>query len=87
MCCISLPWNQETPIGYIAEMVFGIIAVESLQIVLYSSLAIFISICFHHAAFNEMFKYKLREFELPEIERNNGKIVKDLIQFHTAAKA
>lgn len=62
------------------------IAVGSLQIFLYVPLLLFISVCFHHEAFHEMFQYPLRELESLDKDRNNVLLLRDLMQFHVAAK-
>lgn len=77
----SLPWNQQTLLGYFGEICFSILMGESF--LLFNSLILlFISISLHHQAFYKRFKHSLREIERPGEKRNNERFLCELVRFH-----
>lgn len=85
-CCInfSVPWNQRTLLGYLAESAFIVSFAETYFISNGAVAVPFLAICWHHQAFYQMFREKLNQLN---VESGNDKIVLcELIQFHTSVK-
>lgn len=81
----SLPWNQNTPFGYVGESSFVIASAEAFCIGNGSTFLLFISICIHHHAFYKIYKYSINKC------KNNGnhcdeKLLCNLIRFHISIK-
>lgn len=84
----SLPWNQETLLGYFAEMVFYIYTAGTFFIAMAMLLLPFISICWHHQAFYKVFRHSLRQMDSPDAvegQDNEEQLVR-LIRFHATIK-
>lgn len=82
----SLPWNQQTPIGYIAETCLSMMICEAYLFVNGSIFQLFIAFCLHHRAFYQIFQYNL--FKLERIQ-DDGKVKEQLcklIRFHIEIK-
>lgn len=82
----SLPWNQQTLIGYSAEFVFvalfcGIYFISNGSFVL-----LFISICLHHRAFLQMFQQLVNEFDPLNTNGNHPELYRKCIRFHISVK-
>lgn len=85
--CFSLPWNQQTLLGYFAET--GFFALGGFASVLYFSCYImfYISFCFHHQAFYKIFQYHVSKLtDSQQNSSNNKKIIHKLIHFHSSIK-
>lgn len=82
----SLPWNQETPLGYVGYVGFNFLVVESYLIFNGTILLLFVSLCLHHRGFYEMFRHALGQLECPEPNRNDKHKLHKLIQFHYLVK-
>ncbi|XP_031632738.1 odorant receptor 67a-like [Contarinia nasturtii] len=81
-----LPWNQTTPLGYCGQL-----SVTLLYFISYFTLngaffLIFISMCFHHEAFYEMFQHKLRKLNHPDENGNKKKLLCKIIQFQISIR-
>lgn len=83
---ISLPWNQNTPIGYFAEVLYQMIAPDAFYITHGSVLLLFISICWHHKAFEQIIRHMMNQFDHLETDRNYKKSLCQIIQFHITVK-
>lgn len=81
----SFPWNQTTPIGYLAELCFHLV---SAQVYLLSNgifLLLFISICWNHRTFYIMFQHSIDG--LSQTKKETDKVLLcDLIRFHMSIK-
>lgn len=84
----SLPWNQATTnmVGYIFEMIFVMMIALSYLLVNGSFLLLFVSICFHHRAFHEMFEHSTKQLGKFGESRNDLERLCRLVQFHTTIK-
>ena len=81
-----LPWNQTTKLGYFMEIICDIILGTSYFLANGSLLLLFISICLHHLAFYNRFKYSISKLGNSKNPENDKKLLCDLIQFHNLAK-
>lgn len=81
----SFPWNQQTPIGYIFELILDIASAEGYWIGCGSLLLLFISINLHHRAFFEMFRHLLRDLDQFD-QHKDQHLFHKLIQFHKSVK-
>lgn len=83
--CSSLPWDQETPIGYFFEIcvdnLFGEAYIFSASFIL-----LFVSMCLHHQAFYQVFTHSLLECNRPNANYENKLLLHRLIRFHITAK-
>lgn len=77
----SLPWNQDTYIGYLAEIIISNLSAYGFFILNGTSLLLFVSLCIHHRAFSKMFKHKINNSE-----KCDAILLSDLIRFHISAK-
>lgn len=82
----SLPWDQETFLGYIGEMVVSMICMEGYLIDNGALLLLFISMCLHHQAFYRMFRNSLCKLNRPDKRRNDKEHLCNLIRFHISVK-
>lgn len=84
----SLPWNQDTLVGYIGEIAYCCFVGEAYILSNGVILLLFVSICLHHKAFYQMYEnavIKLTEFDKNQNihEYNN---ICDLVRFHVTIK-
>lgn len=49
-------------------------------------LKVYISICFHHQAFYEIFSHLVRKFDRLDENQNRQKNICELVRFHSVAK-
>lgn len=82
----SLPWDQRTPFGFFIEICFCICAGGAFYFANGVLLLWFISMCFHHQAFYEMFSHCVRQLERVDERRNQKQRLCELINFHNTAK-
>lgn len=59
----SLPWNQSTPYGYLAEANFIILTNQIYFVFNGALLLLFVSLCLQYQAFGEIFQYLMEKFE------------------------
>lgn len=81
-----LPWDQETFIGYIAEIICIVVTDEGYLLTSGSILLLYISMCLHHRAFYEMFRHLLRTREHQNRVKNQLEWIYDVIRFHSSVK-
>lgn len=82
----SLPWNQDTIIGYFAELIFGVCSGESYLIAIGALLMLFISLCQHFRGFAQMNQSLLNEFNCStDVSVTHERLCK-LIKFHISVK-
>lgn len=79
----SLPWDQETLIGYIGMICCYLIAAGVYLIISAAFFILFISLCLHQQAFYEIFRHKLAKFEK---KQNDKKLLFEVIEFHNSVK-
>lgn len=79
-----MPWNQQTKLGYFAEMCHSIVV--TIYYFLFNGvfLLTFIGLCLHHQAFYQMFQHRLRTHDDPD--QNNAEILRHLVCFHISVK-
>lgn len=82
----SLPWDQDTLVGYTIEQLFVIFTGSSYLFCNGSLLVLFISIVWFHEAFYAIFQNTLRELDQPNRSRSNEEFLRQLIQFHVLTK-
>lgn len=82
----SLPWAQDTLIGYIGTTIYEILLGITYFIANGSLLLLFISICLHHEAFFKMFQHLLRKLETPDKHRNDTKYLCKIIRLQISAR-
>lgn len=82
----SLPWNQETLLGYILETVFFVVETFSYFLINGTFLILFISLCLHNRAFYQMFQHTIREWEESNANQNDSEFLCKLINFQVTVK-
>lgn len=82
----SLPWDQETFLGYVAEIICIVVTDEGYLLTSGAVLLLYISMCLHLRAFYEMFQHLLRERERPNRVENSEEFICDVIRFHNSVK-
>lgn len=82
----SLPWDQQTPIGYFYKMIFDLLVGETYLTVNGALLLLFVSISMHHQAFYKMFEHSLRQLSESNRSQNNVELLQRLINFHILVK-
>lgn len=83
---ISLPWNQNTLLGYFGEMIFTLVSGESYLLFNGTFILLFVSICWHHQTFHEILQNSLHKFDSFDSKRNSHEFLCELLHFHNAAK-
>lgn len=82
----SLPWNQNTLLGYFGESLFimicGIWHIFAIGVMM----LFYISMCIHHHAFYEMIRNSLDKWNQRDENENDVKFVCDQIRFHITIK-
>lgn len=58
-----MPWNQNTLWGWFNEILFSAVAGGSYLFVNPAFLTLFISICQHHRAFNQMYRAQINQVD------------------------
>lgn len=81
-----LPWDVQTPLGYIAEILFSIGVCEVYLAFNGTILLFFVSICWYHRAFYHMFQQSLEEFNECAKDQYHKKLLCKLISFHNSIK-
>lgn len=81
----SLPWNQNTPVGYFFEICYDITTGET-YLISGSGILLFISLCQFHHAFLKMLQHSLRQLDHPDKTRNDKQFLCELIRFHVSVK-
>lgn len=89
--CSRLPWNEETIIGYIAEILFNIMGCEVYYIANGATTLLFISMCLYNRAFLEMVQSMLHnlnntDHKPNDRKQNDRKLLCKLIEFHVSVK-
>lgn len=82
----SLPWDQQTPVGYFGEIIIAIALPEIFSVVLQMLLLLFISVCLHYFAFGEMFQEFVTEVDISSESHGQRESVRKLIAFHNQIK-
>lgn len=83
----SLPWDQMTLRGYFGEIGFslGIVAASLTSNNMF--LVLFVSICFFHRAFYEIFEHLIEKFKWQSGQDQSGqRLIYNLIRFHVSTK-
>lgn len=81
----QLPWNQLTFIGYLAEA-FYTFMVGEMYLLASSYIVLFVSMCQHLDAFNQMFRHFVNELNQNPTKRNDKRLLCQLIHFHIEVK-
>lgn len=84
----SLPWNQKTMWGYIAEILYVMLNCQTYMLATGILLIFFIESCYHHHAFYKMFSQMISTFNLsPHRNYNDDKQhLYDLVRFHVTIR-
>lgn len=82
----SLPWNQKTFAGYVAEICLSVVLVMFYMFFNGFYFLFFISICLNHQAFYQMFQHYLQDFNQSDGETIDKKLLCKLIRFQTTAQ-
>lgn len=82
----SVPWNQQTLAGYIAEASFITFSCETYLGAVGAPLLLFISFCLFHDVFYKMFRHFINELNHSDAERNNRELLRKIVKFHNSAK-
>lgn len=82
----SLPWNQQTIVGYIFEIFADIFFAEGYLFSNGILLLMFISICLHHKAFHDMLRISARKLDGHDKDKKNKAICCNLVCFHVQVK-
>lgn len=78
---LRMPWNQETKIGYFAEIIHSIVVTVYYFLCNGAFLLTFIGLCLHNQAFYQIFKYTLRHHNLDNRE-SDANFIRHLVSFH-----
>lgn len=81
-----MPWNQQTKIGYFAEICHSIVVTVYYFLCNGVFLLTFIGLCLHHEAFYEIFQHTLRKSDDPDHRRNDTEFIRRLVSFHISVK-
>lgn len=84
--CHRWPWNQQTPLGYVGEIITCLLSGEAYLIPNGAFLLLFICISLNHRAFYKRFEYSLGKFDELDASRNGKVLIRDIIQFHISIK-
>lgn len=82
----SLPFDQQTLLGYFGEEALSIFTAEFYLIVNGSILLLFIGICLHHQAFFKIFHHGVSKLNHFHEDQNDEQLLCELVQFHILAK-
>ena len=83
----SLPWDQTTLLGYFGELMVIIAILLAYFTPTNTLLILFISMCFYHRAFYEIFKHTIDQFERQtDDDKCESKSINDLIRFRISVK-
>lgn len=82
----SLPWNQESFIGYIGEILVDILLCCTFISVGGQFFLIFIALCVHFFTFNEMFASFVNELDRSTEDTKKTALIRKLIEFHVDIK-
>lgn len=82
----SVPWNQSTLFGFFEDVLFCIIVAEAVFLFNGAFILLFISICWHHQAFDQMLQHSLIKFEHFNKKRDVKELICNFVNFHNAAK-
>lgn len=85
------PWDQNTLIGWIMELIFNIVAATMYFIIASSFLILFFSICQYHGSFYKIFRLQIDEIDAaiaqqPLPTHRIKKLLYETINFHISAK-
>lgn len=79
-----LPWNQDTALGWFAEVTFALSATVTYIIVNGCFTTFFTGICMHQRAYYQIFQTLSTQFTN---ERNTKNLLVDLIHYHNTSKS
>lgn len=82
----SVPWDRETPVGYLGELVFHMMMGPTYMVVNATFLLLFTSFCLFHRAFYLRFRHSIRKLGQPNGNQNDKYIFCELIRFHNSVK-
>ena len=82
----SLPWDQNTPFGYVGEILYCIVVGEAYFISNGMFLLLLIALCVHHQAFSKMFECSVQKFDQTDANQDDHEYLADLIEFHISIK-
>lgn len=82
----STPWDQQTPIGYFAIILFSNLAAQAYLLTNGITLLLFISICLQHRAFYKVVEHSLRKLDYKDGKRLDKESLCKLIRFHMMIK-
>lgn len=88
-----MPWNQQTVLGYIFEVMYDVYCSTLYFFGSCAILLLFYSICLHHNAFHKMFQYKLSKigtllefYGTHDTIKRDTELLCELIRFHVSIK-
>ena len=87
LCIYSVPWNQNTILGYFAEEFSAAYCGAMFLLLNGVILLLFISICVNHRAFHKMVEHFIEKWS--SIDSNSiedEQFIRDLLKFHTSIK-
>lgn len=73
-----------TQLGYFVEVLYQMAAADAYYIAHGSILLLFISICWHHQAFEQMIRHSMEKFDL--LENHHKEPICKVIRFHVTVK-
>lgn len=82
----SLPLDQRTPLGYFGEVCLFTSGILTCLLANGALLLLFVSVCWHHQAFYEMFRHSVRKLNVPNEYQNDAELLCQLIRFHILVK-
>lgn len=82
----STPWDQQSLLGYFGDVCFIELFSHMYLFVNGAFLLLFISLCVHHREFYEIVRYLALQLDHADTQRNDKKLLCQLIRFHASAK-
>lgn len=85
-CSVRLPWNQNSPLGYVMETIFCSAACQVFLIFTGTIHLMFIGSSLHNQAFCKMFQHLLSKLENFDEHQHDDKMLHKLLRFHYLIK-
>lgn len=82
----SLPWSNESIVGYVGEIIADIIIFDLFIFIVGHLFLLFISLCIHLFAFNRMYANFVNELDNANDEKDKVRIIRKVIEFHVDIK-
>lgn len=85
-CNCRLPWNQQTVIGFLGDLLVTIGAGSFYLLYNGIFVALFVSICLHHRAFYRMYECLVQRLDEPDNSRSDQEILREIVDLQVLTK-